>query len=957
MAQRATGFAKRPATGRAAERARSQSGPLGEPVRLPIAELLEPYGRQGLSIRVERLAHGAKLSKGRNNGDRSYSLTPEDVDNLEYLPPSASYEAHTLAVRIVDIAGGDGETLAVLDLPIAAHAGAANDIAPSAPTPIAVVSNAETVSVAEELTRVKASLAAHEIEFAATRKLEESERSRRALEEEFAAAQTAWEDELHKRLSDAAAEANSAIEKARVAWQGEQSARALKLESGAQAAASRAVEEARKRWDTEAQAAIAKAQADWKAAEAVRLAAAEARWRDQSDAATAEWRAKAERAEAALAEARKAASAHANTVAASGNAELRQLREQLAAMQANLSATQANLAARKAELAEARSAADVAQSHVQQNSTDRAKAEQEWKSAEAARFAAAEARWRDQSDAATAEWRAKAERAEAALAEARTEAAARASVASTHDAESRQLREQLAALQANLSAAQNNLAARNAELAEARATADLARSHAQQTSTGFKQVEQKWKKAEAERLAAAEARWKTEADKASADSAARVERIEAALAEARAQAEARQQQLGAAEASLAARNQELAQLRATAEEVRTRFGTDAEMTRARWEQEMESALAQAQESWKAGEAGRLAAAEAQWKSQSVDTTAQLHLAEIALAQAHAEAQAQAARADEELHHLRDELTAARAAVIARGSEPGEATAAIEQARANTDESLINVAAEIEKAQQKWRSESELEFAKAEQAWRAEEAPRLASSEARWQETVAGRFTQAEERIERAESALADSRACSDALRHELSAAQAGLANREIELAEARATLEQERERWNRESAAQPVRKPTWEDDEEERRAKFRRRLIRDVAVVACLAGLAFMMYPRMQPVVAEGWPQNFSLKSDFQPLLQMAGLAAPPPPPAAEPEPRQRVDVRMANLRENPSTGAAVVIRLARNVEVTPVDRRGDWVFVRVGEGANQRQGWIANSVLKDAGDKAAARQ
>ena len=284
--------------------------------------------------------------------------------------------------------------------------------------------------------------------------------------------------------------------------------------------------------------------------------------------------------------------------------------------------------------------------------------------------------------------------------------------------------------------------------------------------------------------------------------------------------------------------------------------------------------------------------------------------------------------------------------------------AAESARVTADQSLTNVAAEIEKARQKWQKESDAALARAEQAWRAEEAPRLAAAEASWQETVALRLTQAEERFERAESALSDSRACSEALRHELTAAQNSLANREIELAEARATLEQERERLRQApTATQPARKAAWEEDEEERRALFRRRLIRDVAIVACLGGVAFMAFPHVQPVVADAWPQSMSLKSNFQPLLEMAGLAKPPPPPPAAPEPHAVVDVRVANLRENPSTGAPVVTKLARDVEVVPVEHRGEWVFVRVGEGATQRQGWIANSVLKDVEDTATAHE
>src|ERR1051326_6167972 len=106
MAQRVSGFAKRPTGGgRAAERARSATEPEGEPIPLNLASLVAPYRRnRGLSIRVERLAHGARLSQGRNNGDRSWSLAPDELDGLEYLPPS-TYEAHTLGVRIISLDG------------------------------------------------------------------------------------------------------------------------------------------------------------------------------------------------------------------------------------------------------------------------------------------------------------------------------------------------------------------------------------------------------------------------------------------------------------------------------------------------------------------------------------------------------------------------------------------------------------------------------------------------------------------------------------------------------------------------------------------------------------------------------------------------------------------------------------------------------------------------------------
>ncbi|HEX5422576.1 MAG TPA: SH3 domain-containing protein, partial [Candidatus Acidoferrales bacterium] len=248
-------------------------------------------------------------------------------------------------------------------------------------------------------------------------------------------------------------------------------------------------------------------------------------------------------------------------------------------------------------------------------------------------------------------------------------------------------------------------------------------------------------------------------------------------------------------------------------------------------------------------------------------------------------------------------------------------------------------------------EADAALRNAEQSWRAEEAPRLAAAEAKWREEITFALEDATARFERAEAGMADARACSEALRHELAAAQASLAHREIELAEARAAVEQERERMRQVPIEAVERRPAWQEDQEERQAQFRRRLIRDFAVVASVAGLAFMVFPHIQPVVAEAWPQDLSLKSDLRPLLQMAGLyreGAPAATPVPQSSPHVTVEARVANLRAHPSTSAAVVTKLPRNVQVIPVERRGRWTFVRIGEGQAQKQGWVVSSVLRD---------
>lgn len=89
-------------------------------VPLDIEPLLSPYLQQGrLSIRIERLPSRSRLSKGRNNGDATFSLKPDELDGLAFLPAKdTDGSAVTLAVRIVKLDGDDATTLALIDLPV-----------------------------------------------------------------------------------------------------------------------------------------------------------------------------------------------------------------------------------------------------------------------------------------------------------------------------------------------------------------------------------------------------------------------------------------------------------------------------------------------------------------------------------------------------------------------------------------------------------------------------------------------------------------------------------------------------------------------------------------------------------------------------------------------------------------------------------------------------------------------
>jgi hypothetical protein len=78
-----------------------------------------PYrDQEGLSIRVERLPFKARLSKGRNNGDNSWSLTLIDLEDLQYLPPDGMTDPHNLTIRVIRVDSDSASTLMRFDVPI-----------------------------------------------------------------------------------------------------------------------------------------------------------------------------------------------------------------------------------------------------------------------------------------------------------------------------------------------------------------------------------------------------------------------------------------------------------------------------------------------------------------------------------------------------------------------------------------------------------------------------------------------------------------------------------------------------------------------------------------------------------------------------------------------------------------------------------------------------------------------
>jgi hypothetical protein len=556
----------------------------------------------------------ARLSRGRNNGDGSWSLASDELDDLEYLSPEGIADAQSLSVRIIGL-DQDGTTLAIVEVPIQPGAKSPDNTQGAAVVAVAREQDAAIQRLHDELASLKAVLVERDIELANARRAgerAEAEASRETLASELAAARESWQRELEQRLADAAARATVALEQTRENWQAERVGLVAKSETRAEDR----LTEVQSRWQREARDSLAKAEATWKAAETKRAANAETAWQEKSAGALAELNARCERAEKALSDARSKAPGKP----ARDDEENRRLREEMASLRATL-------AERDALLIQARAAAEQAQTRLRHEAEAAvSKAITERKAAETVRFDAAEAQWRKKSAAELSGMTARCDRAEAALSEARAQAVAAAKLA--HDDSEHRLSGELAALR-------SAIADRDRALAQARLDAEQSLQRMRQESdTTFAKAQVRWNDEEVARLSAVEAQSRLEC--ALAEMSARCTRAETALAEAQGAAAAKSaleesaksrlhEELTTARAVLSDRDAALAQTRLTAERALQRV-----------QQESDTALAKAQAGWKTEEGARAAAAEAQWRKQSAnalaEATARYKEAETALAQ-------------------------------------------------------------------------------------------------------------------------------------------------------------------------------------------------------------------------------------------------------------------------------------------------------------------------------------
>ena len=990
MAQRVSGTAKKSGVGRTSRldfATRVSEAQTGRAIPLNLGPMLAVYkNRRRLSVRIEKMPHLARLSAGKNNGDNSWSLALSEIDTLAYLPPEGSAnDSVTLSVRLIDLESG-GSTLAVLDLCVSPTTTEESHNVDSPPR------EAQLRALREELEQAKSALKARDADLAQLRQKSqraESELTRQRIESELGGSRTrkGEVDESKFASLDASLLLRSGDPKAEPAGADDDSAdgaedsdgvrvrkgqaQPSKLIPAEQATKVELVEEsarallaeARRHWEKEAVAALAQAEASWKAEEKTRLAAAEAQWQGQSAAALAQAEARYSHAEKALVETRSRADVSAARQQESAR-DLERLKQECTELRKRI-------AEREAALSDTAKSVERTREELQAKSTQAlARAEEVWRAEEAARLAAAEAQWRGQSSSAIAALGARAERAEQALAEVNAGAQFAAQRNTESAAEIESLRAECTALRARLAEGDANLARTHAEHERAREKAEREAKEALAKAEGV------WQAEAVARLSGLESAWQQKLAGVVAEANGRGERAERALAEANARAERAEHALAESKrrndasssrdrdnnSELEQLRQECGKLKAQLDERAIAFAdahTEFDETRKSWRREAETALATAEASWKAGEAKRLAAAELGWAKKAEtalkEAQARCEAAEKALAQAGSRGNSLGA----ELAKLSEESRAQSEHLRARTSENEKLRAEIAELRA--------VVAKLESALASARSASagggatsqrdvEESLAAAQAAWKADEAARLAAVQAQWQRQSETARAELSVRCERAERSAQESRVQAEALaardqdsrfelrrlREELAVAQGNLASREAELESLRVEQDHQGER---EIVLQPDRISGLREFEQER-PKPKGHLIRDVVIVACLGVAGVLAYPRLEAYV----PQLGELAGNVS-------VSQAPVPEQPKPVRASAIVVHAANVRAAPSANSATTGTLQPGAKVEPVEKKGNWTFVRIDSpNAAMKEGWIYSEFLQDEKAAAAAK-
>ena len=508
MAQRATDLAKNPRATKAnrvgsVKRKASERDVEMRAIPPDLAPLLAPYKKRGrMTLRIERLPPLSRLSQGRNNGDHSWSLASDEIEDLSYLVPENIQDEHTLAIRIIGLGSGAGNTIAVLDLVVSPTAtgsisssNAEQDSAAAPDNTVSLQEDARLRGLREDLATAKEDLLEREAELEQFRQEAEkamaniSKKKASADVADVADAQAAFKAELDERLEQAAAQAAAELHKTQEALKNEQERRIEEIETRAEDE----LRNAQDSWHQEAQDALLTKEKSWKAEEAARLVDIEAKLQEKNASALNIANARVEKAEAALkgaqskfeAEILAASKSQAGTDA---NEAQEKHDKELGRLQSDCEKLQANLDERENALTQIQSEVVEARERLQHESrTTLLKAKDVWAAKEDARLAEAEAQWKKNSADALAEANTLREQAEAALTHAKAEAQAQIAaqteanngVTALHDRDKKELQrlqEEQTNLQAAISEREKELARLRTEAAQGVTAQDRAAS-------------------------------------------------------------------------------------------------------------------------------------------------------------------------------------------------------------------------------------------------------------------------------------------------------------------------------------------------------------------------------------------------------------------------------------------------------------------------------------------------
>ncbi len=85
-------------------------------IPIDLRPVISAYRRRGrFQLRVEKLPQSARFSAGQNNGDGSWSLLLDELEDLVYFAPKTVIGDHTLAIRLIAKDETEAFTIALID--------------------------------------------------------------------------------------------------------------------------------------------------------------------------------------------------------------------------------------------------------------------------------------------------------------------------------------------------------------------------------------------------------------------------------------------------------------------------------------------------------------------------------------------------------------------------------------------------------------------------------------------------------------------------------------------------------------------------------------------------------------------------------------------------------------------------------------------------------------------------